>query len=65
MSRPRLDPETQDAPVLSAAVTGAVNQRVLELATEVGSKSQAVRKLISLGLAALDAEGRAPPGNGR
>ena len=62
MSRRRLDPETQDAPVVSAAVTGAVNQRVIELASEVGSKSQAVRELLSRGIAVLDAqEGRAPP----
>ena len=61
MSRRRLDPGQQDAPVVGAAVTGAVHARVLELATELGSKSEAVRELLSLGIRALDAEGRAPP----
>jgi len=62
MSRRRLDPEVQDPPTVGAAVTGAVHQRVLELANELGSKSQAVRELLRMGIVALDAqEGRAPP----
>jgi hypothetical protein len=61
MSRQRLDPDVQDAPVVGAALTGAMHERVLELANELGSKSEAVRELLALGIAVLDAEGRDPP----
>jgi len=64
MGRPRLDPEVMDAPTVGAAVTGAVYRRVMDLAAEMGSKSDAIRELLSLGIQALDTEGRAPPDQG-
>jgi len=55
MSRKRTDPGTAEAPQVTAVVTVKTRERVIELATEKGlSTSAAARKLIELGIEALD-----------
>ncbi len=54
---PRLDPSTPgEGPVLSAAVTASVRDRVIAMAVARGvARSVIIRELLELGITALDA----------
>jgi hypothetical protein len=55
MPRKRTDPDAPIAPQVSAVVTVATHDRIIELAAAEGvSRSAAARGLLELGLAALD-----------
>lgn len=56
MPRPRLDPASRGAPIVGAAVSNAVYDRITALAEARGvTRSVVIRELLEIGLAALDA----------